>query len=152
MAVENIHYVMCPTADDRSMKAEPVYALTPEEAVQQMRELFRLDDFCQPAAPESLDLIRLAKDEELPWNDPKDTAFIITCSEREVLVHGEEDSLRKDYTFMYEGRPFTMRAATVAEKEESIRREQVRQDEEDEEQFNYGFNVLYPQMRDEGLL
>ena len=33
-----------------------------------------------------------------------------------------------------------------------MRYAQAREDEEGEEQFNYGFNVLYPQMRDEGLL
>lgn len=144
--VENQHYVMIPA--EGGYKAEAVYAASPEAAVAETRRLFTTGDFGEPV-PEDVN-VRLAQGTELPWNNDVSVGYIIEAEGSSTLYFGTENDARETYEFIFEGRPFSIRPATPAEKEKVIRRLQVEQDDEDEEQFNYGFNVLYHEER-EGL-
>lgn len=153
MVLENQHYVMCPSGEHGAFQAEAVYAVSPEAAVAQVRNLYdNASDFGAPKVNFDLNEIRLATGEELPWNHSEDAAFIVTRGEStNVSFHSEEET-RKTYDFLYQGKPYDVRPATVGEKEQSIRENQLGADIRAEEEFDYGFNVLYHQMREEGTL
>jgi hypothetical protein len=148
MTLETQHYVMCPEWDG-TMKATAVYAVSAEAAVEQTRSLFKEDPKYQNAD------IHLATGEELPWNHPESSAFMVSKKgdATPTLYFGMEEETRQTYDFLFQGAPYELRAATPEEKERSIRVRQLEEDERDEEDFNYGFNVLYHEMRDreEGL-
>ncbi len=150
MTVENQHWVLCPTGEDRALKAEAVYAMSPEAAVLMVRKMFAIGAFLEEL-PHN-ENIRLATGNELPWNNDISVGFIIETEEASTLYFGTEGDARETYEFIYQGKPFTMRAATPDEKEASIRRQQVESDERDEEDFNYGFNVLYKMEKEEAAL
>jgi hypothetical protein len=150
MTLENQQWVMCPEFEAGKMIAQAVYAPSPEEALEMIREIHKAQ-FGEPAHA-SFAEIRLATDADLPWNSPNNPAFIVESEKGEPLYFGSEEDTRETYNSLLQGKPFTMRPATAAEKEASIRRSELESDKDDEEQFAYGFDVLYPQMRDEGLL
>lgn len=147
MNLETQHYVMCPDWDG-TMKATAIYAMSPEAAVEQTRALFKDNPKFQGAD------IRLATGEELPWNDPTAETYVVTTESpaRFVVTSGDEKTVRETYNFLFQGAPYELRPATAEEKEMMIRLNQVDSDKRDEEDFNYGFNVLYYEMRDEGIL
>ncbi len=147
MTVEAQQWVMCPTGENGAYKAEAVYAPSPEVAVEEMRKLFVVGDYGERLPPDTN--IRLAEGVELPWNDPATEVYVVEGGDRRALSFASETETRETYDFLYEGKPYTVRRATPAEIEQSMRAQQVEQDQEDQEQFDYGFNVLYHQMRDE---
>jgi hypothetical protein len=143
MTVANQHWVLCPTGEGRTMRAEAVYALSPEAAVEDMRKLFAMGDYMEPVDTSA---IRLAEGVELPWNMPECVVSVVTKSGRELRVY---DMDHETILFVY-GADVSIRRATPAEAEESIRENTCARDEEDEEQFNYGFNVLYKEQLENG--
>ncbi len=150
MTVANQHWVLCPEGmniDDPNivLSAQAVYATSPEAAVEQIRNLYRLGDFGEPAEPAGLSKIRLAEGAELPWNDPKCIAFVVMVGRETHMMY---DMDYEEILGIWKNA--SVRRATPAEVEESIRARTVEQDEEDEEQFNYGFNVLYKERLENG--
>ncbi len=147
MTVANQHWVMCPEASSTDQLMDPstvwnaqaVYAPSPEAAVEMIRDLYRVGDFGEPCAPEGLDKIRLAQGEELPWNDPKVSVSVVTKDGVERVVF---DMDHETIIFCY-GAESSIRRASPEEAEPIIRENVCQRDQEDEEQFNYGFNVLY---------
>jgi hypothetical protein len=143
MTIENQHWVMVPDGcldENPKFGAQAVYAPSPEAAVESVRNLFRIGDFGEPVEPAGLGQIRLAVGEELPWN-------ALTCDVTMVLRDNKPIALvwsmdTETIHFVY-GNDVGIRKATAAEAEPVIRQNTIAQDKEDEEQFNYGFNVLY---------
>jgi hypothetical protein len=150
VTVENQHFVFCPDLEGepdgnggfKTFKASVFYAVSPEAAVEEARKLYSLDDFHQAFDTSA---IRIAEGAELPWNVPG-ARWIIETETTRVTLPGNREDLVKDYTF--EGRPFTIREATPTEAEACIREDLAEGDFRDEEDFNYGFNVLYHQQRE----
>lgn len=147
MTVENQHWVMVPggsNVDDPNIvfSAEAIYAPSPEAAVEMIRDLYRLGEFGEPVEPAGLSKIRLAVGEELPWLAPTcDTTIILSGSKVLATVSGMDlETILSVY-----GETVSTRRATPEEAERVIRANTVDDDQRDEEQFNYGFNVLYKQ-------
>lgn len=154
MTVANQHWVLCPEASSASQLTDPstvwnaqaVYAPSPEAAVEMIRDLYRMGDYGEPIAPEGLDKIRLAQGEELPWASPSCVVSIVVPKDgfERVVYDMDHESI----LFCY-GPEASIRKARPEEAESIIRESTVARDLEDEEQFNYGFNVLYKQEQEE---
>lgn len=152
MTVANQHWVLVPEADlddpSTTYRAQAVYAPTPEAAVELIRDLYRIGNYGETREPESLTKIRVAQGAELPWNSPECTVTVVGKGEagKDILVDGMD---HETILFCY-GNDVTIRKATPAEAEPVIRANTCERDKEDEEQFNYGFNVLYKEQLENG--
>lgn len=154
MTVANQHWVLCPEASSASQLTDPstvwnaqaVYAPSPEAAVEMIRDLYRMGDYGEPITPDGLDKIRLAQGEELPWNDPKVSVSVVMPKDGGERVVFDMD--HETILFCY-GPEASIRRASAEEAEPIIRENTCSRDQEDEEQFNYGFNVLYKMEQEE---
>jgi len=149
-SLANQQFVMSPDWEG-NYNAETIYAASPEAAVEEVRKVFAEEG---EKGEIRLENIHAAEGAELPWNDPKVEAYVFQKegSQSTAVYFGDEAEARSTYEFLFEGKPFMMRPATAAEREESIRNECLCRDRDEEEQFNYGFNVLYKEHLENGTL
>jgi hypothetical protein len=94
-----------------------------------------------------LNEIRLAQGTELPWNNPHVSVSIVKPKDDVERVVYDMD--HEAILFCY-GAEASIRRASPEEAEPIIRENTCERDREYEEQFDYGFNVLYYEQMENG--